>query len=103
MEPMPKPSLEQMLETIPQQMLDEKVRDIHLEDIARELVDWKSVCTTLGISETEEAAIEEENRTAHLRRFVICSVSFKVAQYPGFLRLTNLEIHAERLFAFLIC
>ena len=28
---------------------------------------------------------------------------FKVAQYPGFLRLTNLEIHAGRLFAFLIC
>ena len=27
----------------------------------------------------------------------------KVAQYPGFLRLTNLEIHADRLFAFLIC
>ena len=48
-------------------MLDEKVRDIHLEDIARELVDWKSVCTTLGISETEEAAIEEENRTAKVR------------------------------------
>ena len=23
--------------------------------------------------------------------------------YPGFLRLTNLEIHADRLFAFLIC
>ena len=29
--------------------------------------------------------------------------SFKVAQYPGFLRLTNLEIHADRLFAFLLC
>ena len=31
--------------------------------------------------------------------------AFKVAQYPGFLRLTfaNLEIHADRLFAFLIC
>ena len=26
-----------------------------------------------------------------------------MAQYPGFLRLTNLEIHAGRLFAFLIC
>ena len=30
-------------------------------------------------------------------------VDVKVAQYPGFLRLTNLEIHAGRLFAFLIC
>ena len=26
-----------------------------------------------------------------------------MAQYPVFLRLTNLEIHAGRLFAFLIC
>ena len=26
-----------------------------------------------------------------------------MAQYPGFLKLTNLEIHAGRLFAFLIC
>ena len=29
--------------------------------------------------------------------------ALKVAQYPGFLRLTNLEIHDDRLFAFLIC
>ena len=27
----------------------------------------------------------------------------KVAKYPDFLWLTNLEIHAGRLFAFLIC
>ena len=27
--------------------------------------------------------------------------AFKVAQHPVFLRLTNLEIHADRLFAFL--
>ena len=32
-----------------------------------------------------------------------CNRVFKVAQYPGFLRLTNLEIHAGILFAFLIC
>ena len=32
-----------------------------------------------------------------------CYAQFKVAQYPGFLRLTNLEIHVGRLFAFLIC
>ena len=31
------------------------------------------------------------------------ATQFKVAQYPGFLRLTNLEIDAGRLFAFLIC
>ena len=29
--------------------------------------------------------------------------AFKVVRYPVFLRLTNLEIHAARLFAFLIC
>ena len=33
----------------------------------------------------------------------LASYIIKVAQYPGFLRLTNLEIHAGRLFAFLIC
>ena len=31
------------------------------------------------------------------------SCRLKVAQYPGFLSLTNLEIHAGRLFTFLIC
>ena len=35
--------------------------------------------------------------------FTFCLRSFKVAQYPGFLRLTNLEIHADRVFGFLIC
>ena len=32
----------------------------------------------------------------------VAATAIKVAQYPGFLRLTNLEIHADRLFAFLI-
>ena len=79
MEPMPRTSLEQMLANIPeqnQQMLDGRVSDIHLEEIARSLVDWKSVCTTLGIVEAEEAAIEEENRTVDLRRFVINFYNF---------------------------
>ena len=31
------------------------------------------------------------------------NITLMVAQYPGFLWLTNLEIHAGRLFAFLIC
>ena len=35
--------------------------------------------------------------------FFVSRFTFKVAQHPGFLRLTNLEIHAGRLFAFLIC
>ena len=35
--------------------------------------------------------------------YTLFAHAFKVAQYPGFLSLTNLEIHAGRLFAFLIC
>ena len=34
---------------------------------------------------------------------LLFTVTIKVAQYPVFLRLTNLETHAERLFTFLIC
>ena len=89
MEPMPRASLEQMLANIPEQnrqMLDGNVSDIHLEEIARNLVDWKSVCTTLGISEAEEAAIEEENRTVNLRRFVIYII-FVIHLFSSFLFL----------------
>ena len=71
--PISKPSLQQVLATIPplsQRMLDKRVSDTHLAEIARELIDWKSVCTKLGISEAEEAAIEEENQRTHARRCV---------------------------------
>ena len=77
-EPMPRPSLEQMLATLPscsQRMLDEKVNDTHLAEIARGLIDWNSVCTMLGISEADEAAIKEENQTADARRYVDHSFS----------------------------
>ena len=70
--PMPRPSLERMLATVPshsQQILDEKVNDTHLAEIARALTDWKSVCTMLGISEADEAAIKEENETTDARRY----------------------------------
>ena len=70
-EPMRRPSLQHMLATIPpqsQQLLDQTVSDTHLAEIARALIDWKSVCTNLGISEAEEAAIEEENQRADARR-----------------------------------
>ena len=71
MEPMPKPSLEEMLATISPQKLAQKVSDIHLEAIANALINWKSVCATLGISVAEETAIEEDNRTVDERRFVL--------------------------------
>ena len=84
MESMPKPSLQQMLATIPSLSLNQKVNDAHLAEIARELIDWKSVCTKLGISEAEEVAIEEENQRADARRYVellLCSVSLCVLFY----------------------
>ena len=77
-EPMPRPSLEQMLATLPshsQQMLDKKVNDTHLAEIARALIDWNSVCTMLVISEADEAAIKEENQTTDARRYVDHSFS----------------------------
>ena len=72
-EPMPRPSLVQMLANLPQvsqRMLDQTISDVHLAKIAGELIDWKSVCTYLRIGEAEEAAIEEENRRADARRCV---------------------------------
>ena len=70
----PKASLEQILATIPlegQRILDQKVNDIHLDEIAGSLIKWKSVCTKLTISEAEEEAIQEENRTTDERRYFL--------------------------------
>ena len=75
---MPRPSLKQMLATLPshsQRMLDKKVNDTHLAEIARALIDWNSVCTMLVISEADEAAIKEENQTTDARRYVDHSFS----------------------------
>ena len=82
MKTLPKASLSQMLASIPPQGLDRKVSDIHLADIATALIDWKQVCTNLGIKEAEEVAIEEENKTADARRFccwlLLLLISFSV-------------------------
>ena len=70
----PKASLEQILATIPlegQRILDQKVSDIHLDEIARSLINWKSVCTKLTINEAEEEAIKEENRSTDERRYFL--------------------------------
>ena len=66
----PKVSLEQLLAAVPQQRLDQKVGDAHLAEISRDLTNWKSVCTNLGISEAEEKAIEEENKEVDVRRYL---------------------------------
>ena len=63
-----------MLATIPPQnelMLDQKTSDKHLAEISRALVDWKSVSPYLGIEEAKETAIEEDNKTADARRYVV--------------------------------
>ena len=73
MDPPTQASLDQILATIPPQnrpLLDQKISDIHLANIAKSLISWKSVCSHLGITEPEEEAIEEENRTADSRRYV---------------------------------
>ena len=73
MESMRKVSLDQMLATIPpqsQRTLDEKLDDIHLAVIASALIDWKLACIALNISEAEQMAIEEENKTANIRRYL---------------------------------
>ena len=69
-QPMQRPTLQQMLATISPLMLDQTVGDAHLAGIATALANWRSVCTNLGISAAEEAAIEEENQTADTRRYV---------------------------------
>ena len=71
MDPVLNASLDQMLATIPsQQSLDMKVSDNHLAKIAKALINWKSVCANLGISEVEEEAIKEENSKTDARRCV---------------------------------
>ena len=69
MDPMPKASLEEMLSTIPQQSLSLTVSDKKLDEIARALVNWRSVCTNLGITEAEEETIKEENQRTDDRRY----------------------------------
>ena len=69
---MQKPSLDQILATIPppkRRTLDQKVSDIHLAEIARAVTDWRSVCPHLGITEGEEAAIEGN---IDVRRYANC-------------------------------
>ena len=83
MDLIPDASLDQMLATIPsQQSLDMKVSDNHLAKIAKALINWKSVCANLGISEVEEEAIKEENSKTDARRYVLLSANVLLSLGP---------------------
>ena len=65
--------LEQILAAIPPQRrceLNQKISDAQLAEIAKDLINWRSVCTNLGISEGEENAIEEDNKEVDMRRYL---------------------------------
>ena len=71
--------LEQILAAIPPQRrceLNHKISDAHLAEIAKDLINWRSVCTNLGISEAEEKAIEEDNKEVDVQRYHIELLSF---------------------------
>ena len=86
---MPKASLEQILATIPPQsrlMLDQKVSDNHLHEIAKSLINWRSVCSKLGISESDEEAIGNIRGTDEQRYVwllcVVCAVLVLTRRLP---------------------
>lgn len=67
------PSLEELERKVPEEsrhLLDHKVGDYHLAEIAKNMIDWQGVITYLGLNEAEENAIQENNRTAEQRRLV---------------------------------
>ena len=71
MEPL---SLDQLLASAPQHLLDQKItNNIHLEDIARSLGNWKAAVAYLGLTEGDEEEIEEENSRVDARRLVLCA------------------------------
>ena len=67
------PSLEELEGNVPEEsrrLLDLKVNDYHLAEIAKNMSDWQGVITYLDLTEMEEAAIKENNHTAEQRRLV---------------------------------
>ena len=69
MEPL---SLDQLLASVPPHLLDQKItNNIHLEDIARSLGNWRAAVVYLGLSEADEEEIEEENSRTDARRLVL--------------------------------
>ena len=65
-------SFEQLLGTIPPQLLDQKItNNMHLEEIAQLLGNWKAAIVYLGLSEADEDEIKEENSRIDARRLVL--------------------------------
>lgn len=67
------PSLDELERKVPEEsrhLLDHKVGDYHLAEIAKNIIDWQEVTTYLGLTEAEEAAIQENNCTAEQKRLV---------------------------------
>ena len=74
-------SLDRLLSPVPPHLLNQKIaNDIHLEKIARSLGNWKEAMVYLGLTEVDEAAIEEENAKADARRLVLCVVLMYVVR-----------------------
>ena len=65
-------SFEQLLGTIQPQLLDQKItNNMHLEEIAQLLGNWKAAIVYLGLSEADEEEIKEENSRVDARRLVL--------------------------------
>ena len=47
-------------EGVPDKLLDSRVSDLHLAEIARDLVDWELLAPHFGITESEEVEIKAE-------------------------------------------
>ena len=69
------PPFEDLLRTVPEEkqcLLDCKVDDYQLAEIAKNLTDWQEVVPYLGLKEAEERAIKDNNNTTERRRSVPC-------------------------------
>ena len=79
------PSFEELLRAVPEKkhhLLDSKVGEYQLAEIAINLTQWQDIVPYLGLKEAEETAIKENNDTAERRRLVPC-----VRQLLVFLKL----------------
>ena len=79
------PSFEELLRAVPeekQHLLDSKVEEYQLAEIAINLTRWQEVVPYLGLKEAEETAIEGNHDTVERRRLAHC------VRLPCFLEAT---------------